>query len=104
MNIHFSNIAQQVLDVVEMVVFVHIIVADISLWIVHKFYAICICIICCINDIVMKGITSDIKELWMYWSLYYFFHGTLLGRIDILGAKVVKIYEIGKKIENLCYF
>jgi len=41
---------------------------------------------------------------WMYWSLYYFFHGTLLGRIDIFWAKVVKIYEIGKKIENLCYF
>ena len=30
--------------------------------------------------------------------------GTLRGRIDILGAKVVKIYEIGKKIANLCYF
>ena len=40
MNIHFSNIAQQVLDVVEMVVFVHIIVADISFWIVYKFYLI----------------------------------------------------------------
>ena len=30
--------------------------------------------------------------------------GTLRGRIDILGAKVVKIYEIGKKIADLCYF
>ena len=30
--------------------------------------------------------------------------GTLRGTIDILGAKVVKIYEIGKKIANLCYF
>ena len=40
----------------------------------------------------------------MIGAIYCDNFGTLRGRIDILGAKVVKIYEIGKKIPNLCYF
>ena len=60
MHIRLTDVTQQVLDVVEMVVLLWSQITDISFWIVYKFYAIMVVVICSIDDVVTKGVTSNI--------------------------------------------
>ena len=68
MNIRFAYITQKVFYMVEMIVFAWTIIANKSLWIVHKFYAKLIAIIRMIDNIIMISIAGDMTIGCIVWS------------------------------------
>ena len=71
MHIRLADITQEVFDVVKMIVLLWSIIANIPLWIVHKFYAIRIIIVRCIYNIVV-----DLK-FFAKLQQYYEAHNSL---------------------------